>query len=57
MPFEDCIGLWFPDKGSESAKARESNQMDLNTRGIVVVIHFLLLFSILRLMVGVENSY
>ena len=30
-------GLWFPDKISESAKAGESNQINLNTRDIAVV--------------------
>ena len=31
------IGLWFQDKGSEIAKFRESNQINLNTKDIVVV--------------------
>ena len=59
MPFEDFFWLWFPDKGSESAKARESNQMNLNTRGIEVVqigFCFLIIFDFTS-EVGVENQY
>ena len=38
MPFEEFFcGRWFPDKGSESAKARVLNHMNLNTRHIEVV--------------------
>ena len=43
-----CFGLWFPDKGSESAKDGESNQMNLNTREIVVALIgfcFLIIFN------------
>ena len=29
--------LWFPEKDSESAKARETKKMNLNARNIVVV--------------------
>ena len=34
---DEFFGLWFPDKVSESTKARESNQMNLDTRDIVLV--------------------
>ena len=36
-PLNNFLRLCFPDKGSKSAKARESNKMNVNTRDIVVV--------------------
>ena len=52
-------GLWFTDKGSEIAKAREWNQMNLNTwdNAVVQISFFLLLFSYLRWRAGVEYQY
>ena len=50
------FGLWFPYKGFESAKAKGSNQMNLNTRDFVSLFGFLLFF-ILRMRVAVKNRY
>ena len=36
-PLLSFYGQWFSDKGSKTAKARESNQMNLNTSDIVIV--------------------
>ena len=47
-PLKIFFGLWFPDKCSESTKAKELNQMNLNTREIVVVhigFRFLIIFD------------
>ena len=44
-------GLWFSKRGCESAKARESNQINLNTRDIAVVpIGFSFFFIIIDFM-------
>ena len=60
---DEFFGLWFPDKVSESTKARESNQMNLDTRDIVLVhvgfrlSNIILIFSIIGVRVGVENRH
>lgn len=58
LPFDEFYGLWFPDKDSDSAKARESNWMNLNGREIVIVhIGFVFwLCPFLRVRIGVENQ-
>ena len=59
-PLMHFYGFWFLDKEYESDVARDLNQMNLNTRDIVVVhIGFrILIFSFfLRLRVCVENRY
>ena len=37
LPLKIFFKLWFPNKGSEISQLRESNQMNFNTRDIVVV--------------------
>ena len=53
------LKTWFLDKGSKSAKARESNQMNFNTKAIVVVyicFRFFIIFDFTS-KVGVENRH
>lgn len=49
-------GVWFPDEGSESARARGSNQMSFNTRYNVVTHIIFYIFDYLRVRIGDRKS-